>query len=134
MDRQTALMTQSGLATVAHTRVASKTAGWSVGSGRDAVSCICNALSPSTTSALDTRGNMDFTRIEPWALAHERAVSGVAHTCTPAWFGSHNLCKVVNRASGFVYRGGGVFWTRPTHPTLDPPTRVLTHPDPPPLL
>ena len=31
-------------------------------------------------------------------------------------------------------RGGGVFWTRPTHPTLDPPTRLLTHPDPPPPL
>ena len=31
-------------------------------------------------------------------------------------------------------RGGGVFWTRPTHPTLDPPTQLLTHPDPPPPL
>ena len=31
-------------------------------------------------------------------------------------------------------RGVGVFWTRPTHPTLDPPTRLLTHPDPPPPL
>ena len=35
---------------------------------------------------------------------------------------------------GFVYKGGGggVFWTRPTHPTLDAPTPLLIHPDPPP--
>ena len=36
------------------------------------------------------------------------------------------------RQASFIRGGGGLFWTIPTHPTLDPPTPLLTHPDPPP--
>ena len=45
-------------------------------------------------------------------------------------FPGHAASDHTHQAS-FI-RGGGVFWTRPTHPTLDPPTRLWTHPDPPP--
>ena len=48
------------------------------------------------------------------------------------WTKTHAPCTPLI-VPGFVYKeGGGVFWTRPTHPTLDPPTQLLTHPDPPP--
>ena len=55
--------------------------------------------------------------------------------CCPLWV-QPNTRQGSNSDGGqasFV-RGVGVFWTRPTHPTLDPPTRLLTHPGPPPPL
>ena len=42
-------------------------------------------------------------------------------------------CRICWDQALFI-RGGGVFWTRPTHPTLDPPGQLLTHSEPPPPL
>ena len=64
------------------------------------------------------------------------------HCHSPAADGPATMCHLrpccrqltSGRQQASFIRGVGVFWTRPTHPTLDPPTRLLTHPDPPPLL